>query len=114
VAKSFRYEVTWSEPAAEDLEHLIDFISQNNPTNAQDVLKTIRNRAATLSFLPNRGRVVPELKAIGIENYRELIISPYRLFFQIKGKQVYVLAVLDGRRDLENLLFERLTRSKLV
>ena len=41
----------------------------------------------------------------------ELTIRPYRLVYRIEGDTVTVLAVFDARRDLEDLLFERLLRS---
>ena len=50
-------------------------------------------------------------KAIfGIRNWRELIVKPYRIIYRIDEDTVNVLAVLDGRRDLQDLLLERLIR----
>jgi plasmid stabilization system protein ParE len=54
--------------------------------------------------------LVPELKAVDVLQYRELIEPPWRIIYRIEPDQVMVLAVLDGRRDLRSLLLERLVR----
>jgi plasmid stabilization system protein ParE len=54
--------------------------------------------------------VVPELAHFGIRNWRELIVKPYRIIYRIDEDTVNVLAMLDGRRDLQDLLLERLIR----
>jgi plasmid stabilization system protein ParE len=55
--------------------------------------------------------VVPELARFQMRTWRELVIRPYRLVYRIEGDTVTVLAVFDARRDLEDLLLERLLRS---
>ena len=59
---------------------------------------------------PDRGRIVPELRIVDIFLYRELIEKPWRIIYRHDDKRVYVMAVLDSRRDLTSLLLERLTR----
>ena len=108
--KSHHFDVVWSDIAAGDLEAAIEFIEQQNPQAAVQIWNHLRKRAETLSYMPLRGRVVPELKAIGLDTYRELIIDPYRLLFRVEGRTVFVFGIFDGRRDMEEILFERLTR----
>jgi len=60
-----------------------------------------------LNQFPDRGRIVPELKAYGILSYRELIISPWRVVYRTSEQKVYVLAVIDSRRNIEDILIER-------
>ena len=47
---------------------------------------------------------------IGIIQYRELIKAPWRVIYRIDGNTVYVTSVFDGRRNLEDLLLERVSR----
>lgn len=68
------YSVYWTETAHNDLEGIIDYISNESADNALNVLYKIKEKAETLSSFPDRGRIVPELKFHNIENYRELII----------------------------------------
>ncbi len=60
--------------------------------------------------MPQRGRYVPELLDKNIREYRELIESPWRIFYKIDGNEVYVLAIIDGRRNIQDILIEKLIR----
>ena len=102
------YAVWWTEVAEKDLTAIITFIANDNPLNAFHVLEKIKNKAAALYISPDRGRVIPELHARGIFIYRELIIPPWRLVYRIAESNVYITAVLDGRRNVEDILLHRL------
>ncbi len=56
---------------------------------------------------PEQGRIVPELKIFG-NRYREIIVTPWRIIYTIDSKEVVVLFIIDGRRDLEEVLYERI------
>lgn len=102
--------VVWSAAAAADLEAIIDFISRDSTEEALRVLDRLQRRAQRLTAPSLRGRIVPELRDEGIAIYRELIARPGRIIYRLDGESVLVLAVLDGRRDLADVLLERLTR----
>ncbi|MEW6595457.1 MAG: type II toxin-antitoxin system RelE/ParE family toxin [Thermodesulfobacteriota bacterium] len=104
------YRVIWAASAYDDLLGIIEYIAQDSPANAGKVLKSIKSKAATLFLSPQRGRVVPELQKEGIAQYRELVITPWRLIYRIVDDTVLVLSVLDSRRNVEDLLLARLTR----
>jgi len=106
--RSFR--VQWAEAAVRDLEELVSYITADSPINAERILDKLKVRAGTLESAPSRGRVVPELAHFGLRSWRELIVKPYRIIYRIDESTVNVLAVLDGRRELEDLLLERLIR----
>jgi plasmid stabilization system protein ParE len=38
------------------------------------------------------------------------VVRPYRLIYRVERDTVTVLAVFDGRRDLEDVLLDRLLR----
>jgi plasmid stabilization system protein ParE len=73
------------------------------------IFKRIKQKASSLYTFPERGRIVPELRDQGILQYRELVISPWRILYRISEKRVLVLSVLDSRRNIEAL--DRLGRS---
>jgi plasmid stabilization system protein ParE len=108
---SRRFRVQWAEVAVRDLEELVAFIAVDSPLDAERVLRRVEARAARLESSPARGRVVPELARFGMRTWRELVVRPYRLIYRIESDAVTVLAVFDGRRDLEDLLLERLVRT---
>ncbi len=89
---------------------VIEYVAQDSPANAKKILKSIKNKASNLYLSPQHGRVVPELQEQGITQYRELIINPWRLMYRITDKKVVVLAVLDARQNVEDILLNRLTK----
>jgi plasmid stabilization system protein ParE len=107
------YEVIWSHVAENDLRNIIEFIAEDSPANASKVFKNIKRKAANLCVLPERGRIVQELRDQGILQYRELIISPWRVIYRIAKKNVYVLSIMDSRQNIEDILLKRLINSKL-
>ena len=94
-----------------DLESLVEYIASESPERAGQVLDRIERRASALSTQPARGRIVPELRELGVLHYRELVEDPWRIIYRIEPGEVFVLAVLDAHRDLQTLLLERLVRS---
>ena len=42
--------------------------------------------------------------------YRELLVDPYRLVYRVESARVVVVEIFDGRRNLEDLLLDRLLR----
>jgi toxin ParE1/3/4 len=104
------FEVHWTKAAAADLESILQHIAERNPFNAGSIWSRIRIRADALSHFPERGRIVPELKSIGIDFHRELIEEPWRIIYRIRDRKVVVMGIFDGRRELEDILLERLTR----
>ena len=107
-----RFTVVWAETGARDLEEIVSYVAEDSPANAQRLLDRIRKKADSLHTLPERGRGVPELEHFGISAFRQIVITPYRLIYRIEEKRVFVLAVLHGRRDLQDLLMERLLRAE--
>ena len=106
--RSFR--VRWAEAAVRDLEELMGYIAADSPINADRILDKLETRVRTLKSAPSRGRVVPELAHFGMRSWRELIVKPYRIIYRVDEGTVNVLAVLDGRRELQDVLLERLIR----
>ena len=108
-----RHEVIWSTVAENDLKNIIEYIAEDSPSNASKIFKNIKQNASSLYTFPERGRIVPELRDQGILQYRELIIPPWRILYRASEKSVYVLSVLDSRRNIEDILLKRLTDSKI-
>ena len=109
---SQKYDIIWAGVAENDLKEIIEYIATDNPTNALITLKKIKQKASSLYTLPERGRIVPELKDQGILLYRELIVPPWRIIYRISEMKVYVLSVLDARQNVEDILLERLIYHK--
>ena len=105
-----RHRIVWTEAAAHDLVQIAVHVAGESPAAAVKLVDRLEARTSKLSELPGRGRVVPELAGVGVTRYREIISRPYRILYRLQGRDVIVAAVIDGRRDLEDVLFERLVR----
>ncbi len=105
-----RHKVLWTRNATLDLEELIEYISEDNQSSALKIFLEIKAKCDKLSRQPEKCRVLPELREIGVLNYRELIVGNYRIFYKLEDKTIYIISVVDGRRDMEAFLFNRLIR----
>ena len=105
-----RYAVEWAITARDDLESIASYIAQDSVVNALKIVERIEARASTLSTLPLRGRMVPELRWHGVMAFHELIEKPWRLIYRIEPHRVVVVSVLDERRNLDDLLLDRFVR----
>jgi plasmid stabilization system protein ParE len=106
------YDVIWSKTSEKDLVGIVEYIAADSPSNAFEVFKEIKQKASSLYTFPDRGRIVPELQDQGISLYRELIVPPWRILYRMSEKKVYVLSVLDSRRNVEDILLKRLISLK--
>jgi len=108
-----KYKVIWADIAEKDLKNIIEYIADESLLNAKRVFVKIKEKASSLNFFPNRGRIVPELKEQDILQYRELILPPWRIIYRISENKVYVLCVLDSRRNIEDILLKRLINQEI-
>ena len=105
--------VHWTNTARTDLDSIINHIAADSVDNALVILGKFEKKAGSLSDQSSRGRVVPELQSVGVSHYLELIMKPWRIIYRLERDNVLIVAVLDSRRDLEDLLLQRLTRMPL-
>src|SRR5262245_14232426 len=103
------YHVRLLKDAEEDLFEIVTYVeAHDSPLNAERLLANLERTCQSLQDLPERGRVPPELKAIGVSEYREVFFKPYRIIYRMQGTTVFIYAILDGRREITDLLHQRL------
>jgi toxin ParE1/3/4 len=103
------FAVLLTNDAARDLDEIYDFIALHAaPQKAVYALEQIEKAFFRLSESPERGAHPKELLLLGIREYREVFFKPYRIIYRVTDKNVYVLLIVDGRRDLQLLLQRRL------
>lgn len=103
--------IVWATPALRDQEDILDYLLQDSPAGAARFLDQVDEAVRRLASLPRLGRVVPELERHQVLRYREVVLSPWRLIYRVEPDRVYVLAVIDGRRNVEDVLLRRLLRT---
>jgi len=104
---AFRVHLT--DDAARDLEELHDYIETHDaPKKADYVLGKLESVFVSLSENPHRGVYPGELTALGVRDFREVFFKPYRVIYRVIERDVYILLIADGRRDMQTLLERRL------
>lgn len=106
-----KYRVSIAKEAEDDLAEIVQHIAKfDSPERAERLLDQLLDVCDSLETQPSRGRYVPELRDIGVKSFRELLRKPYRVIYEIVGRQVHVQVIADGRRTLGTLLQNRLVR----
>ena len=106
------FQVELTDDAVRDLEEISDYICRHDsPASADYVLDRIESAFQALSEHPQRGRHPTELLDIGVREYREVFFKPYRIIYRVTQDTVYVLVIVDGRRDMQTLLQRRLLQA---
>jgi toxin ParE1/3/4 len=100
-----------TENARLDLHEIVDYISnRESQTIAKQINKKIKEKIKDLSDYPEKGRIIPELDQFNIIKYKEIIVAPWRIIYKIQQNNIFVLNIIDGRRNLEDLLLKNLIR----
>ena len=105
------YQVKILQEAEEDIFDIYRYILYDDSSNHADyVFEKLEEAIKSLQQHPERGHIPPELEWIGVTNYREIHFKPYRIIYDIESAKVFIHGVLDGRRDVQQLLEKRLLR----
>lgn len=73
----------------------IRYIYRENPTAAIAFRRKAEKSLSRLLKFPQSGRALPEFNDLP---FREVIVAPYRFFYNVKGKVVWIVAVWHGAR----------------
>jgi toxin ParE1/3/4 len=69
------------------------YIRADNPSAALALRERAGESLARLRQFPESGRIVPEFPDLP---FREVVVSPYRFFYRVKGDTAWVVAVWHG------------------
>ena len=88
-------QVRWTEPAAQDIEAIAEFISNDSPVAAEQVVKALFDAANSLGRFSSRGRLGR------IPGTRELVVLhlPYIVVYRITDSAIQILRIYHGARD---------------
>lgn len=107
--KEGRFEVELTQGAEDDLEAIYDYLAEHRSMDAADsLLNAFLEKISTLERYPERGSAPKELEALGVREFRQILLDPYRLIYRVIGSKVVILVIADGRRDMQALLERRL------
>jgi len=106
------FEVTLTRGAEADLEGIYDYLARHHSmAAASSLLDSCVGVIASLESHPDRGSHPSELQALGIREFRQILMGPYRIIYRVTEQNVVILVIADGRRDMQALLERRLLGS---
>jgi toxin ParE1/3/4 len=95
------YRLIWSPQALDDIEAIAEYIARDSRTYAESTVERIYQIPEKLRQFPKLGRIVPEKNQ---ESIRELFIFQYRIIYEIQKYAIHILAVVHGKRIIEDLI----------
>ena len=95
--------VVFAEPAAADLDDIIDYIALDDPGAAEKVYQAIVTATARLGDFPNIGHAgrVPDTRELSVTSL------PYIVVYEVGDGTVTILAVFHAARDLARAMEAR-------
>jgi toxin ParE1/3/4 len=106
-----KYKVQIDPQAKQDLKEIFIYVAVNDSFDSADKLLAALEKACyKLEEFPQRGHIPPEIKPTGIKRYLEIHYKPYRILYEISNNIIYIHSVLDGRRNIQEILSDRLLR----
>lgn len=93
----------WTEPALVDLDEIVEYIALDNPGAASRIVRKVFDSVERLEAYPNSGKRPPELKRTP---YREIVVSPCRIFYRVEEDVVVILYVMRSERLFRSYLLE--------
>ncbi|NOQ35291.1 MAG: type II toxin-antitoxin system mRNA interferase toxin, RelE/StbE family [Methylococcaceae bacterium] len=102
-------KIVLTDVALSDLFNINDYFLQTvSDKKASEIINSLENAVNSLAEFPERGSYPKELLTLGIRQYRQIIVKPYRIIYEVFPEKIIVHAVLDGRRDIQTLFTQRL------
>jgi len=91
-------KVFWTDRAKAHLRDILDYIAFDNPDATQTLARKVFANADRLKEYPYAGRKLPELRE---SPYRERVVPPCRVIYQLRGNAVVILVVIRSERHLQ-------------
>ena len=86
-------KIKFTPSAREQFLAGLEYIRQDNPRAARELKERAQKALTRLKRFPQSGRRIPEFPDLP---YREVIVPPYRFFYRVKDKVVWIAAVWHG------------------
>jgi toxin ParE1/3/4 len=95
-------KLAFSETASRELDEILEFVTQDNPSAAVALVQRIRHSCENLARFPHLG-FLREWLGVGI---REFSVGNYVIYYRMFGEFVRIESVRHGARDTSDLFFE--------
>ena len=109
-------KIQWTHDGIDSLNEILEYYRDRAGENiANSIYDKIIKEIELLELEEIKTKQTQELKDIGIFDVYELAIKPWKIYYKISNdnKTVYILFVLDGRRNLEEILVSKVIDKKI-
>ena len=109
-------KIKWTPDGVDSLNEILEYYKDRAGENtANNIYDKIIKEIELLELENIKTKRAQELKDIGILNVYELVIKPWKVYYKISGdnKTAYILFILDGRRNLEEVLVSKVIDRKI-
>lgn len=97
--------------AEADLVALRGYIVKNfSVTTWQATYAKLKLAIRNLARFPLLGGIPDELETLNLTQYRQIVSGMNRIIYEVRQDAVYVHLIVDTRRDLTEVLMQRLLR----
>jgi toxin ParE1/3/4 len=109
-----KHHVIWSEDAGIDLLKIIKYIKENTgKITAEKIYNKINSEIKRVSENPEARRISPLLKGFGITDIHQFNVKPWVVYYKAGNDIMEIISIIDGRRNLEEILYEKIIDGKI-
>lgn len=107
-------KIFWTKDAEEFFNEILEYLMEKSGESiTRKIYDRLISKIDLLSSVSFKSKVSQDLKDIGINDVYELIESPWRIFYKLRNNEVAVLLIIDGRRNVEEILISKVIDSKI-
>ena len=109
-------KIVWTPDGVDSLNEILEYYRDRAGENiANSIYNKIIKKIELLGLEKIKTKRTQELTDIGIFDIYELAIKPWKVYYKTSrdNKIVYILFVLDGRRNLEEILISKVIDNKI-
>ena len=90
--------VRFTPSARDEFLEALAYIHQDNPPAARRFRGRVEHVLRRLERFPDSGRRLREFPELP---HREVVVAPYRFFYRVRGRTVWIVAVWHGAREVQ-------------
>jgi len=109
-------KIEWTPDGIDSLNEILEYYMDRAGENiSNSIYDKIIKKIELLELEKIKTKQSQDLKDIGIFDVYELVIKPWKVYYKLRddNKKAYILFVLDGRRNLEEILMSKVIDNKI-
>ena len=93
---------------------IISYIKKNSGNIiAKNIYKKIIVKINYASDNANGRRIAPLLKEFGIIDIHQINVNPWLIYYRVESNTMKIISIIDMRRNLEEVLYQKIIEGKI-